>query len=187
MLAAHHVTLIRGDRILLEDLSLALAPGGALMIRGPNGSGKSSLLRLLAGLLEPAEGHVERPDTIGFLGHDAALKPDRTLGSELAFWAGLDGAAAARAGAIAAFRLEPLLGTPCARLSAGQSRRAGLARVMAAGAPLWLLDEPATGLDTQAVGWLAEAVAGHRAAGGAVAATTHTPLGWPAEELVLGA
>lgn len=188
MLVAHAVTLIRGDRLLFEDLSLQVPPGGALTVRGPNGSGKSSLLRLLAGLLDPDSGAITRPERLAFVGHDSALKLNRTLAAELAFWAALDGASpAARAAAIATFRLEPLLHTPCARLSAGQSRRAALARAHAAGAQLWLLDEPATGLDAESLGWLAEAVHAHRAAGGAVVATTHAPLGWDAAELSLGA
>ncbi len=186
MLAAHAVTLIRGDRLLFEALSLAVPPGGALTVVGPNGSGKSSLLRLLAGLLEPDAGHVERPDQLAFVGHESALKPTRQLGAELAFWARLDGGARhVLPAAIAAFRLEPLLSTPCARLSAGQSRRAALTRAHASGARLWLLDEPATGLDTASLGWLADAVHAHRGAGGAVVATTHAPLGWDADSLSL--
>jgi heme exporter protein A len=78
-------------------------PGGALTVLGPNGSGKSSLLRLLAGLLEADEGDVTRPERLAFVGHESALKPGRTLASELAFWARLDDASpAAQAAAIAA-------------------------------------------------------------------------------------
>jgi heme exporter protein A len=73
-------------------------------------------------------------------------------------------------------------------LSTGQRKRATLARVVSSGASLWLLDEPANGLDADGQERLATAMATHRDRGGAVLAATHQPLGLEnAQELVLGA
>jgi heme exporter protein A len=77
---------------------------------------------------------------------------------------------------------------PAAYLSAGQQRRLGLARVLLAHRPLWLLDEPTVSLDHAAVEALTRVVSAHLAAGGLVIAATHLPLGIAkARELALGA
>ncbi|MFN7141406.1 MAG: ATP-binding cassette domain-containing protein, partial [Limisphaerales bacterium] len=75
----------------------------------------------------------------------------------------------------------------CAWLSAGQRQRAALARVIASGAPLWLLDEPTAMLDAASTARLEAALAGHLAEGGLVVAATHQPLDLPnARSLLLG-
>jgi heme exporter protein A len=78
---------------------------------------------------------------------------------------------------MAAVNVAGLADVPCRHLSSGQRRRAGLARVIASGAPLWLLDEPTAGLDTASVALLAAAMAAHRAAGGMVVAAVHGDIG----------
>jgi len=172
----------RGDRLLFEGLGCRVEPGGALHLEGPNGSGKSSLLRLLAGLLAPAAGSIEGGGARGYLGHDVALKPRQTLGAELAHWARLDGTADRVADAMAAMNVAALAEVPCRHLSSGQRRRAGLARVIASGAALWLLDEPTAGLDTASVELLARAMAAHRAGGGIVVAAVHGDIGLDAPQ-----
>ncbi|WP_164158253.1 heme ABC exporter ATP-binding protein CcmA, partial [Sandarakinorhabdus rubra] len=152
-------------------------PGGALLLVGPNGAGKSSLLRLLAGLLAPAAGGVTYAGRRAFLGHEVALKPRQTLGAELTHWARLDEGLDRLPVALAAMNLTALTDVPCRMLSSGQKRRAGLARVLAAGADLWLLDEPTAGLDTASAALLAHAMAAHRAAGGLVVAAVHGDIG----------
>lgn len=167
----------RGDRLLFSGVAFRVEPGGALTIEGPNGCGKSSLLRLLAGLLAPEAGRIEGGGARGFLGHDAALKPRQRLGDELAFWARLDDGLDRLPAAMGAVNVAALAEVPCRHLSSGQRRRAGLARVIASGAPLWLLDEPTAGLDTASVALLAAAIAAHRAAGGMVVAAVHGDIG----------
>ncbi len=168
----------RGGRRLFADLAFSVPPGGALHIEGPNGSGKSSLLRILAGLLRAAAGSIDGGGARGYLGHDAALKGRMTLAAELAHWARLDDAApAAVAAAMAAMNLSALADVRCQHLSSGQRRRAGLARVMASGAPLWLLDEPTAGLDAASMQLLATAMADHRDQGGMVVAAVHGDIG----------
>jgi heme exporter protein A len=168
---------VRGGRLIFDGLDVRVAPGGALLVRGPNGAGKSSLLRLLAGLLRPAAGTLVNPFGTAYLGHDNALKPDRTLGQELRFWARLDGAEARWREALDRFDLAPLVDLPTRVLSSGQKRRAALARTWASGAKLWLLDEPSVGLDAASIDRLAAACAAHRATGGLVVAATHVPMG----------
>lgn len=184
VLAMEDVACVRGGRLLFAGLSLELAPGAASLVRGANGVGKSSLLRLAAGLLRPAAGRV-RAERAGLADEMAALDTKATLGAALGFWARLLGGDA-RTG-IEAMGLEPLAAVPVRLLSTGQRKRATLARVIASGAPLWLLDEPANGLDAEAVERLGAAVARHRAAGGAVLAAAHA--GWTlpdAREIALG-
>ncbi|MEI6419486.1 MAG: heme ABC exporter ATP-binding protein CcmA [Sphingomonadales bacterium] len=174
----------RGGRLLFSGLGFRCDPGGAVQLLGPNGTGKSSLLRQLAGLLPAAAGRIDGGGARGFLGHEVALKWSRPLGEELRFWAGLDGGLARLPAAMTAMALEGLVDVPCRLLSSGQRRRAGLARVLASGAPLWLLDEPTAGLDDASVALLATAMAAHRAAGGMVVAAVHGDIGLAVPTLV---
>lgn len=167
----------RGGRLLFDGISARVEPGGALLLVGPNGTGKSSLLRLLAGLLPAAAGAVSGGGRRAFAGHDVALKPRQTLGAELAHWARLDGGLARLPAALDAMNLAALVDVPCRMLSSGQKRRAAIARVIAAGADLWLLDEPSAGLDLASADLLARAMAAHRAAGGMVVAAVHGDIG----------
>jgi heme exporter protein A len=177
-LVARDLTVARGGRRLVDELSFALPPGGALLVTGPNGAGKSSLLRVLAGLARPAGGTIERPERVALLTEQAALDPERTLGAALDFWARVDGGGDVTA-ALAAVGLGELADVPVRFLSTGQRRRAALARVVMARAALWLLDEPATGLDVGAVATLEALVAAHRAGGGIAVVATHQPLALP--------
>lgn len=180
LLHAEHLALIRGGRLLFEGLDLHLDGGEALHILGPNGSGKSSLLRLVAGLLKPNAGRIERA---GVALADEALALDRELplGRALAFWTG-----PRFQEAMAAFELDALAHVPVRLLSTGQAKRARLARVVASNLPLWLLDEPLNGLDRKGASELDCALAAHRAAGGAVLAASHLPLSGEWRSLELG-
>jgi heme exporter protein A len=179
LLAARGLAVARGGRVLAEGITLELARGAAVLVTGANGAGKSSLLRVFAGLLAPAAGTVARDARIAWMGEAAALDADRPIAAALAFWAAQDGvpAAATRvAAALAAVALDDLADVPVRLLSTGQRRRAALARVVASGAPVWLLDEPASGLDAAAVARLELLLEGHRGGGGAVVVATHQPL-----------
>lgn len=175
LLALDEVACVRGGRLLFERLSLTLAPGEAALATGPNGAGKSSLLRLAGGLLRAAAGDVRRGGMAVLADEGLALDQRRTLGDALAFWARLDGGDARAA--TEAMGLAPLASVPVRMLSAGQRKRAVLARAIASGARLWLLDEPANGLDAEGMERLEAAVAAHRAAGGAILAASHVPIG----------
>lgn len=169
----------RGGRILFSGLSLALAPGEAALIAGPNGIGKSSLLRMLCGLLPLFAGTIDREGALALADDRLALDADRPLGQALAFWAHMDGRADALSEAMVSLALSPLADVPVRMLSTGQRKRAVLARVIASCAPIWLLDEPANGLDTASIDLLGDAVTRHLATGGIVIAASHQPLPWP--------
>jgi heme exporter protein A len=170
----NRVTAVRGGRVLFASMDVKLSPGEAMVVVGPNGAGKSSFLRIAAGLLRPAEGTVERARA-ALADESLALEPRRTLAAALGFWAKLDGTDPAPA--MEKMGLTRLAEVPVRMLSTGQRKRAALARVIASGAPLWLLDEPANGLDSDAQRLLADAMAAHRAGGGAILAATHQPFG----------
>ncbi|WP_262407982.1 heme ABC exporter ATP-binding protein CcmA [Sphingopyxis sp. OPL5] len=180
LLRLDRVACIRGDRLLFEELSLALAPGEALWLRGPNGAGKSSLIRVAAGLLRAAAGTVERFGRVALIDEASALDAELPLRRALDFWARVDtvdGHTVDRA--MEAMALHPLAEVPVAMLSTGQRKRAAMVRVVASGAPIWLLDEPANGMDDAAQARLVAAIAMHRANGGAVMLASHFALGVP--------
>jgi heme exporter protein A len=179
MLTFDAVTCVRGGRALFEDLSFTLEQGGAALVTGPNGVGKSSLIRLAAGLLAPAAGHITGEAPRALLTDQGSLDEELPLARALAFWARLDGGDGNVVAALDALALSDLADIPVRLLSTGQRRRAAIARVIASGAPLWLLDEPANGLDSAALGLLETAIATHRASGGAVLVASHTPITLP--------
>jgi heme exporter protein A len=177
LLRFEQVASQRGGRLLFENLSFEVGTGGALQVVGPNGSGKSSLIRLAAGLLRPEGGRIEAA-TLALADDNLALDRELPLRKALSFWGGGD---------LLALGLAELADVPVRLLSAGQRKRAALARVAASGAPLWLLDEPANALDTRSVELLAKLIEAHRAAGGAVLAASHSPLPGEWRTLELGA
>lgn len=188
MLEASDLELERGGRPLFRRLSLALAGGELLRVAGANGSGKTTLLKILCGLLAPEAGEVRwqgRPiqllreefsRQLVYLGHAPAVKDDLTAAENLSIactLAGVPAAPQAMREALEAYGL-PRGDVPVRRLSQGQRRRAALARLLLSSvAPLWLLDEPFTALDTNAARFTGELIAQHVARGGAAIYTTH--------------
>lgn len=188
MLRGINLSCVRGERPLFSGVDLAVDAGQWLHVRGANGVGKTSLLRLLAGLAQPAEGQVRWQDEpIGecaatyhgemlFLGHQGALKDDLTALENIELAGALDGSPPARPDVTAALRRFGLQGRedlPVRVLSAGQKRRVLLARLLTRRAKLWVLDEPFTALDTRAVGMLGDLLAEHLAGGGMAVVTSH--------------
>lgn len=198
-LVADNVSVRRGERAILEGLSFRVEAGKALILTGANGSGKTTLLRAIAGFLPLAAGHIVL-DGIGddqpvasrahVVGHLDGLKRQSTARDNLAFWAAYLGGDRSGAGIVAAMDamgLANLAEFPAGDLSAGQKRRLGLARLLVARRPLWLLDEPTVSLDTHSVGLLVAAMKAHLADGGLVVVATHVALELAgARELRLG-
>jgi heme exporter protein A len=188
MLRGIKLSCVRGERTLFTDVDLAVDAGEWLHVRGANGTGKTSLLRLLAGLSEPAAGQIlwdgesiskdsqEYRRNLLFLGHHAAVKEELTGAENLAFSSELDGNGIGEVELLSALRRFGLKGRedlPVRYLSAGQKRRVLLARLVTRRAKLWVLDEPFTALDTKAVDMLGTLVGEHLADGGMAVITSH--------------
>jgi heme exporter protein A len=177
----------RGETLVFEDLNFAVEAGAALWLAGPNGSGKSSLLRLMAGLLPPAGGRLLWSGTpivgdahrarLRYLAHLDAVKSHLSAAENLCFWAdywSLPRADVPRS--LERLGLAALADAPARRLSAGQRRRLGLARLALGPAALWLLDEPSAALDSQGFALLGELIEEARGSGGMVIFSSHDTL-----------
>lgn len=184
-LSVDNLACDRGGRRIFEGVSFTLASGEALVITGRNGAGKSTLLELLAGRLTPAGGRIlwegagERtlPESLHYVGHRDALKSALTAQENLDFARDFLGNPALSAReALEAVGLVHAARLPVGYLSAGQRHRVALARLLVAHRPLWLLDEPTSALDTASQETLRQLLEDHRALGGMIAATTHSPL-----------
>ncbi|MCB8839190.1 heme ABC exporter ATP-binding protein CcmA [Aurantimonas sp. VKM B-3413] len=182
----------RGSAAVAGPFDVVIRSGAALLVTGPNGAGKSTLLRTLAGLLRPISGTVSvegalAPDgeaarhlaeACHYVGHRNAMKPSVAVGDNLAFWARfLGGGGTSVTAALEAVGLPGVAHLPFAYLSAGQQRRASLARLLVAARPVWILDEPTSALDSASQARFAGLVDDHRRAGGIAIAATHQPLG----------
>ena len=197
-LSASQLTVERGGRTVFSNLSFELDAGGSLTVTGPNGAGKSTLLRALAGLLPLRGGTISCTALSGetlaeqahYIGHADALKGPLTAAENLEFLAAmLD---AGHGGmpvetALAEFGLSHAANLPVTYLSAGQKRRAALAKLLVVKRPVWLLDEPSTALDAASQARMAEIMATHLAQGGMIVAATHARLDLGGRELRLGA
>ncbi len=191
LLSIQGLGCIRDGRTLFRDLHLTVNGGECVALKGPNGSGKSTLLRSIAGLFIDYEGEISVSD-LAYLGHRPGISLSLSPLENLRWYAGLE-----RTGQ----RLElPALVTlleqvglagyeevRCQHLSAGQQRRAALARLMLDRAPLWLLDEPFTALDAGGQALVRSLLVQHTGSGGAVICATHQDLDLAdTRELLLG-
>ncbi|MCR9180417.1 MAG: heme ABC exporter ATP-binding protein CcmA [Erythrobacteraceae bacterium] len=178
VLSAHDLACRRGDRLLFRRLGFALQAGAACHVTGANGAGKTTLIRALAGLTMPYAGEVRREGALGLLEERTGLDPDLPLGRALAFWFALDGVVEVEA-IMARLRLDALAEVPVRYLSTGQKKRAALARMVGQQAPIWLLDEPLSGLDTASQGLVSALVREHCTGGGIALIASHQPLDVP--------
>lgn len=191
LLSVHDLACARGERTLFTDMSFRLNAGQLLLVRGGNGRGKTSLLRLLCGLATPLAGEVRwRGEPIRqtrdvyhremtYVGHVNGVKDDLTPLENLRMAASIADRPLDEAHALDTLRtlgLERCLDLPARVLSFGQRRRVALSGLVVAGALLWILDEPLTGLDVHGVALVESLLRDHVAGDGAVVMTTHQPL-----------
>jgi len=172
LLSAHQVSFKRAGEPVFAPLDLSLDVGQTIVVLGPNGCGKTTLLRLLAGILRPAEGHLERVAPAAFLGHLPAVKAELNCRENLGFvqrFHGSDGVTPGQA--LTRVGLAGLGLRPARTLSAGQKRRLGLAGLLVARRPIWLLDEPYASLDKEGAGLVDELLDEQRQRGGVVLST----------------
>ena len=203
-LTTHDLACERSERLLFKGLSFGLSASQLLLVQGGNGQGKTSLLRLLTGLGRPDAGEVRwRGEPIArcrdryhremaYLGHANGIKDDLNPVENLRFHVALHGRPFEQAQALDTLKrlgLSRCLDLPCRALSFGQRRRVALSALLLAGASLWILDEPLTGLDVTAVALVEGLIRDHLQAGGMVVATTHQVMnleGVDVQRLVVG-
>jgi ABC-type sulfate/molybdate transport systems ATPase subunit len=142
----------RGPRTVLDGISLSFMAGEVTAVIGPNGAGKSTLLHLLAGILAPTSGTIERNGRVAAALQSPALARRSVLANvELALsWWGSPSGTPRRVRAMAALtamHADQLAARPARTLSGGEARRVHLARALALDADVLLLDEPFAGLD----------------------------------------
>jgi heme exporter protein A len=182
---------VRGDRRLFSGLDLSLAAGTYLQVTGPNGSGKTSLLRILCGLLTPAEGEIKWQGenirslaedyfiAVTYLGHRHGVKDEFTAIENLRISNALNGIEVSKERArdvLARMGLAGRESLPARLLSEGQRRRVALARLLVCNTKLWLLDEVMTSLDKGAVALIRSLIEEHLAGGGIAIVATHQDL-----------
>jgi heme exporter protein A len=189
----------RGGMALTSELSFSVSPGHCLLLRGPNGSGKTTLLLTLSGMVTPLAGAFVLeggdPDAgplLHYCGHRNAIKPRLSVLENLDFWRAVNGATGQpAAAALEEVGLAALANLDAGYLSAGQSRRLALARLLVSRRPLWLLDEPTAALDLEGHDLVIRLIDAHLDRGGFAVAATHDPITLPdharMETLVLGA
>ncbi|MBR0695420.1 heme ABC exporter ATP-binding protein CcmA [Bradyrhizobium lablabi] len=192
-LSGRNLRCVRGGREVFSALDFSVSSGEALTVLGPNGSGKTSLLRLIAGLLVPADGAIALnggeaelsvSEQAHYLGHRDALKPALSVLENLSFWRDfLGGEMQDARQCLAAVALDHATDLPAAYLSAGQRRRLSIARLLAVRRPVWLLDEPTSALDAAGQELFVGLMRQHLGRGGIIIAATHLPLGIEAGEL----
>jgi heme exporter protein A len=189
----------RGGMALTMGLSFAVTAGQCLLLRGPNGTGKTTLLLTLAGIVAPLDGAFaldgadpEAGPQLHYCGHRNAVKPRLSTLENLQFWRALNGPTGIGAAqALDEVGLGSLAELDAGYLSAGQSRRLALARLLVSHRPLWLLDEPTAALDREGHDLVTRLIDRHLDLGGFAIAATHDPITLPdparMETLVLGA
>ena len=185
MLEARGLRFARNDELVFGPLDLHVGAGEALLVHGGNGSGKTTLLRVLAGLLDGAEGEIrvdgqragreQIAQVSALLGHLLGHKGELSASENLRFAIGLYGC---RSGinvdlALASVGLAGFEDAPARQFSAGQRKRLALARLLLVPARLWLLDEPYANLDLPGIDLVNRLVARHLARGGAALITSH--------------
>jgi len=183
------LTLMRGDRVLVDGFDLNVAAGEAVVLTGPNGAGKTSLLRAVAGLIRPVAGRIAIASDAGgpiedaiasdahLVGHQDGLKSARLAWDEVLFqvlWSG--GSAGSAKTACEQLGLSGILALTVRKLSAGQRRRLALVRLVASPRSLWLLDEPLAPLDRAQRAGFGALMQAHLARGGLILAAAHDPL-----------
>jgi heme exporter protein A len=198
LFSGENITSVRNGRIIFEKLSFGLGAGEIMALTGPNGTGKTSLLRIMGGLLDYQDGAlswhgktINEAPPCHWLGAENPLKPKLSLWDNMAFWYDCYHAASAKADlphdkekhiidALESMKIDHLKDTPVRYLSTGQKRRANLTRLFLQERPLWLLDEPATGLDFDTKQTLIACLEDHAKKGGIAVIATHRPDLWHA-------
>ncbi len=171
-----------GSSPLFVDLDLDLRAGEVVGLVGPSGSGKSTLLSILAGWLVPTEGTIERRGVVhtGWVFQNPYGTPRRSALDHVVLpllargWSRAEAAGRA-AEILSRFALEPVGPREFRALSGGEAQRLMLARAVATGSDLLLVDEPTAQLDLHTAGTVNEVLAGIAQQDSIVVVATHDP------------
>jgi len=177
MLTARNVYLERFFQPVFEPVSLEVGAGELLLVTGANGSGKTTLIRILAGVLGPSGGDIEKTASLAYVGHSLAVKSDLSVHENLAFmqtFLGRDDVDLEAA--IVRLGLRGQRDQLARTLSAGQRKRCALGRLLLSPAELWLLDEPYSNLDHEGMAMVDSLLEEHVGRGGACIMSTHGSL-----------
>ena len=174
------LTVLRGQRLVIDQLTHRQNHGELCLLTGANGAGKSTLLRSIAGRLPAEYGDIKCHLPTVSVGHADGLAGAISGRKNLQSWAAVNDITVTGDDiekALARFNAAAFADMPVQLLSRGQRRRLALTRLLLTPTPnLWLLDEPSTGLDKDGQTRLETAIAAHLAAGGAVIAATHIKI-----------
>jgi len=182
MLSINELSFERYFERVFEPVSFELDAGALLLVTGSNGCGKTTLLRVLAGLLEPSEGTLTCREQPLYAGHNPAIKDDLSVEENIRFWMKFMGTRKSGSDSGLCKRVIEEIGLTAVALqegrtlSAGQRKRCSLARLLFCDEVLWLLDEPYSNLDRQGIEMLDNILKSHLREGGSCIMTTHGSL-----------
>ena len=172
----HNLGCSLSGKKIFSNISFKLNFGELGIIIGPNGSGKTTLLRTIAGLIPTLEGNINLSslrDDIYLLGHKFSTKYDLTPLEDLKFWCSYFNNNFDEK-ILEVMGLKKFSNLECKYLSEGQKQRLSIARLLAADKKIWLLDEPTSSLDINAIEILKNYINKHLSKGGMILCASHT-------------
>lgn len=172
MLKVNNITFSRGKKKILENLSFQAKKGECTVIAGPNGSGKSTALALIAGVIKPDSGSIEKDGNIGYIPQESALFEDMTVLDNLRFFAKL---AKASPAVTHPFSVDSYLKKRVSKLSGGMKKQVSIACALIGEPQIMLLDEPCAALDAEFKDELIHIVKKWKNEGKAVVYVSHAP------------
>lgn len=183
-LTLSNLWLKRGDKNIFRGLNLTLSSSQVHVLKGANGSGKTSLLKLIAGIIQPNRGQLNWNDStevppLHFLSHKGGISLSLTPTENLRFALSLKGAQFDTDKVkrlLSEFQLEKIAHQICRKLSQGERRKVALIEIILAQRPVWLLDEPFNVLDKTGIEQFCRYIKAHQAQGGLVILSSHQPL-----------
>jgi heme exporter protein A len=181
-----NLSVERGNRGIIRELSLSLTGGNLVHLKGANGSGKTTLLRALAGLIVPSQGEIFWNDSninkniffqsmLNYVSHSLGLAGELTTLENLSFLRSISKKTLNKTIEVSLETMDLKSFQHCrtAILSAGQRQRASLAQLLLFDCPLWLLDEPFSSLDAQSCSVIESLIDDHISNGGIAIVASH--------------
>ena len=169
----------RNYKLIFENLSFSLLPGGVIFVNGDNGSGKTSLLQTLLGVLS-FSGKIKikekNKNKGGYVGHKNALNESETVKDFLYFWKNILVFEGDFKHIINYFELKKIFNTPIGLLSFGQRKKLCFSRLQMTRSKIWFLDEPISGLDKKTKVLILKLITDHLDSGGGAIITSHQPI-----------